>query len=69
MARDTEIFEVRVLKSRETHEAIYVQSPTNALKFVYLPKSEVKSDTRSAKGALWRNIEIPSWLAEEKGFS
>jgi hypothetical protein len=65
----TEIFEVRVLKTRETHEALYVQNPNDALRFAYIPKSEVRSDTRSAKGGLWRNIEIPSWLAEEKGFS
>lgn len=64
----SQIYEVRVLKTRETNEAIYVQNPNDPLKFAFIPKSEIKSDTRSAKGALWRNIEIPDWLAEDKDF-
>ena len=57
--------ELRVLKSRETSEAIYVNHPRKILKFLFLPKSEITQNDPSKKGGLWRVITIPDWLADE----
>lgn len=57
--------ECRMLPSRQTNEALYVQDPRRATRFVYVPKSEVTYE-KSKRGGLWINLDIPEWLAEEK---
>lgn len=57
--------ELKVLPSRETDQAIYVNHPKNTLKFFYLPKSEISKNVASPKGKLWCDVTMPEWLAEE----
>lgn len=57
--------ELKVLASRETDQAIYVNHPKNILKFLFLPKSEITGNVKSSKGGSRRDITIPEWLAEE----
>lgn len=67
MSRDRVSHRLRVLKSRETDEAIYVAHPKNILKYLFLPKSQV-SFKPAKEGGLWHDVDMPEWLAEEHRF-
>ncbi|MEE9923752.1 MAG: hypothetical protein PBV01_10370 [Brucella anthropi] len=59
------LFQARVLKGRETPEAIQISHPKKPLKVLFLPKSEIRdiSPIEGKKGFF--DIEIPDWLAEK----
>ncbi|MEL4071719.1 hypothetical protein WKW50_16360 [Ochrobactrum sp. GPK 3] len=59
------LIQARVLKSRETAEAIQISHPKKPLKVLFLPKSELRdmSPAKDRKGFF--DIEIPDWLAEK----
>ena len=58
--------DLKVLASRETPEAIYINHPKNILKFLFLPKSEISKIATSSKGGVWREVTMSEWIAEEK---
>ena len=58
--------DLKVLASRETPEAIYINHPKNILKFLFLPKSEISKIAASSKGGVWREVTMSEWIAEEK---
>ena len=58
--------DLKVLASRETPEAIYINHPKNILKFLFLPKSEISTIATSSKGGVWREVTMSEWIAEEK---
>lgn len=57
---------LRVIASSETPEAIYVQHPRNALKFLFLPKSQIKSNKPAPEGKGRRVLAVSEWLAEQE---
>lgn len=59
----TTTIRTKLLPSRETPEAIYIQHTRDKLKFLFLPKSEIISQ-RKVEKLTW-DIEIPDWLAEK----
>lgn len=59
-------YRLRVLSSRETPEAIYVNHPDKLTKFFYLPKSKISYEP-APDGKGWHNVVVPDWLAEEHG--
>ena len=58
--------DLKVLASRETPEAIYINHPKNVLKFLFLPKSEISKIVPSSKGGVWREVTMSEWIAEDK---
>ena len=59
------LFQARVLKSRETPEAIQISHPKKPLKVLFLPKSEIRDITPVPNKRGFFDIEIPDWLAEK----
>lgn len=50
----------------DTRDAIAIMHPDNPLQVVFLPRSEVIGMVKSGRHT---QVEIPDWLAEEKGIS
>ena len=55
----------KLLPSRETKEALYMRHPRNILKFLFIPKSVVRSQRKVVGTQMDWDLEIEDWWAKE----
>lgn len=59
-----------IMEERERSVRIIQEQARGAVKDVFIPRSQIEHKSKNGKqvfGGIEGNIEIPEWLAEEKG--
>jgi hypothetical protein len=64
MSKNHDLIEIEVKLLKETEKAIFVEGDET---MCWLPKSEVEFDPDWVGTASRHDIELPEWLATEKG--